>query len=453
MNLSLENQHEQKSKDNNAQVKEQKLQERLEAKFKPKPFSERWKWVRLAALLVSYTTNSFSLITGSAAFTYFVYLQFHAVASPILVLSIGALLGIILGTCLELLKRGTSSNFFKAGFAENTWRWQNIIGLLFLTGISIGLSFWMSIQIPSILQPTSNLKVEPQLESIAAIDQRYEQMISEKQNAIQELKKKKVSHWRYNKLENAVTELQQAQLEERKAAQERNEKKRLQAMDDTRLLQLKQDELNMNHGSILGYVTILCELFFLLAMCYLEHYDWRSLLERMSFKREKASTTEDPPNQENETNEPNQVPEEVQEEIAHQRTIIQGFRKFSNDVETTPNYPIQEPPLEEQKTPTMNTTPDKLKQPVITGKKQAETALVLGYVTHKNERTGELEQLNEKQISARVRTYGQRVNEIIHKIEKDPTQDNYDTLHRRLVKMKYWSQKLGELYQNRSKSA
>lgn len=463
MKISLENQHREKSAANNAEMSEQKLQQRLEQKYRPRPYSERWSKARLAALFISFAGNSFSFLTGAAALTFFAYLQFKHLAPVWLILMFSGILSVLLAGCLELLKRNSSANLFRIGFAENAWSISNGLGLLGFMAVSIGLSFWMSTQIPNLISPAPNLPTA-QLESIEAIDQRYQEAIKVKQDAIDEFKKKGTSHWRYNGLENAITELEQAQIEERKAAIERNEQKQA-ALDKANAKRLEAHQnKNDNNASLLGYVTIASELFFLFSMVYVEWYDWKCLLERIEVQariQDKEAQILTPKEEEtiNTEDKPTEVTKEIiKEEQPQQRTIIQGFIKQANGVDLKPKI---DPDLSPQTSETVqeqvktNNTMKTLPKLVNTSDFSTETVsgnssetVVVGVIQHINERTGEEEELTQKEVSKRLNTYCKRVNATLEELKncEDPHKKNRlkETLTRRTRKLKYWKGKLSQ---------
>ncbi|MCH2045973.1 MAG: hypothetical protein MK212_17795 [Saprospiraceae bacterium] len=469
MKLSLENQHREKSQTNNAEMSEQKLQERLEQKYKPRPYSERWSKVRLSALFISFCSNSFSFWTGAAALTYFVYLQFGQFLPLLLILILGGGLSLIIAGCLEVLKRSSSSNLLRIGLAEKSWSGSNVFGLVLLVGVSIGLSFWMSRQLPNLLNVAPTAPVA-QLESIEALDARYQKMIDEKQTSINEFKKKGTSHWRYNKIENAIHALEQAHISERKAAIERNEIKLQQVAQAHQEALANHQNENTQNANILGYITIASELVFLLTMFYVEWYDWQCLLERVQVQAkiqyknptltETAITEETVEETKVETEDP---PKEViQEEQAQQRTIIQGFMKQGNKGVKVDLEPKLDPDLTPQTLETnqdFNTNTNTMKtsrmlvntsdfsKETVSGNSPTTTS-VLGVIEHKNERTGEVEELTQKEVTKRLRTYYKRVNATLEQLKEclDPQKKIRlkETLTRRTQKLKYWKEKLSQ---------
>jgi hypothetical protein len=276
MKLFLKDAHFERQKGNSMQIFELNLTRRLEDKYQPRSYAERWKGVRMAALITSYLFNVYSFATGAAAVFLFIFAAFLSLPWWLnLLISIGA--GCAFAFILEVFKRKTAAETFSRGYSTGSWSVSGLAGMAALTALSIFLSFFAAVSFPrsTTPPPAAHTPDETHYGSFEdAIKYRKEQAAAIKQQRQWQGRIGNKDQEEINKLNAQVAKIEADYLAHRQAARHAADQKTQQA--------LKDYETNMSKMELLaGWVTVATELFFLLCFLYIERYDWKAALERI----------------------------------------------------------------------------------------------------------------------------------------------------------------------------
>ncbi|MCP4439867.1 MAG: hypothetical protein GY810_13060, partial [Aureispira sp.] len=266
----LQNPHLEKIQNSEQEIENIKFTKLLQVKYQKRSYSEIWKLTYRCSLALSYLANSFSLLTGSFAISFFLFLQFENLfPKPITWLLIGVL-ALSIAFILELLKRSTSSNFFETGFSEKKWKLRVGTMVLLLSSFSIGLSFYGSTCLPLISQQA------PPLHNLDSLEANYAQAITLKQLAIQDAAKNRRKDGSLrSQAQKTITiltkDISSLEQERRNRFQE--------AKQENESLLSSYHALTLSYGYLLGYMSILFELIFIACFYYVERYLWYAYLE------------------------------------------------------------------------------------------------------------------------------------------------------------------------------
>ena len=274
MKIILKNDHKDREKKNEMQVFELSLTKRLEDKYAPRSYAERWRAVRLAALLSSYLFNAYSFVTGAAAI---IMLGLMAIGYNTIAIAFVSAAAVGLAMILEIFKRKTAGETFAQGYSTKNWSISGILGTLGITAISIALSFAASYFTPEV---TTAAPTRPKIDT--SQEQIFTEAIKHKKEQAAAIKKQR--EWKgrignedqreINKLNTQVAQLEADLLAHRAGAE--------QKADEKHRAELSEHYNNIDRNQyILGAVTIVTELLFIICFLYMEHYDWKSTLERL----------------------------------------------------------------------------------------------------------------------------------------------------------------------------
>lgn len=239
------------------------LFERLQDKYRVKPFYLRYKSLRQVALMSSYGVNVFSAAT---AFTcVFVFLNTLLQNSVIAgLLTIGFL------TVLELFKRLMIPDFVKNILQFRRVNWLKGLAIVLLMLFSVTLSYFGARESVTLFTPKVTLT------DVESPKQDTKSRIATLENRLTDIRK--TQSWRGKltpkgqKSYNRVTE-QIAQIES-DMLQNTN---RIIAQNDE-LLVKHADKTNIN-AHIFGLLTLILDFSLILLLAFSEYYDYRSLAE------------------------------------------------------------------------------------------------------------------------------------------------------------------------------
>lgn len=241
---------------------ESNLATKLEEKFAPKPYRQRYKPFRFLGLLSSYILNVFSCITASA----FVYFFLESLLDNIYISSSITFIFLIIA---ESAKRSSSSRIIIDYFVYKTWNIPFIIFSLALIAMSIVFSYNGSQTIilkysspPDLIDEEKEIGY--QFAMITDINQQIALARETKYNGTTT----RTSQKTIDKLTDQLSILQNELSQTKANIQERN------------------NALIREHESILGnkalymaLFTSVLELLFLVCIWYLQYYDYRTYIE------------------------------------------------------------------------------------------------------------------------------------------------------------------------------
>jgi len=269
------------------QRNEAALTARLSKKYREKSYSETWSTTYRATSYASYVFNAFSFMTGAFAIFSFLYVNILFLPKTIAaVISIG--LSIFVAVVVEVMKRNTTSNFFTKKIFCGEFKPSYFFSMLLLCSLSIGLSFYGSTKVPVTVTQAPQAPT-PILQDLQSIEADYNGQISNLQKQIDDIRED-APRWKgvltgdsqetINSLMVKIAALQDQKNEATAAARAHN-LQATTAAQDKHEQQLVQHKSKMEGlGSVLGYISLCTELFFLLCFLIMETYLDRCALER-----------------------------------------------------------------------------------------------------------------------------------------------------------------------------
>lgn len=244
------------------QFQNDRLTERLQKKFTPKPYHVRFNLLRIVALISSYVFNLFSGLTASVLVLFFTY-QVSGYWIPSLIVTV---LFLVL---LEISKRITTTTIFKDALVYKKMNFGLCAVALILIGISILFSYNGSKYAIKEFTPPPALV---NLDSLTApIDQRITNLEQQREDA------------RNTKYRGVTTSSSQRTVETLTQQIATLENERMVLITKTRNKNENKEKTHDEHiqlnGSHFALVTGFLELLFLLCTFYLEYFDFRSFVE------------------------------------------------------------------------------------------------------------------------------------------------------------------------------
>lgn len=241
------------------------LAHRLEEKYQEKPFFERYKNLRLATLLLSYTLNLFSIATALSFVLFFVLSLFNNVyfALGISLLSL---------SFIELLKRNFLPIFFKRGYQFGFKKTSLFVvfGSLVLIAASANLSYFGA------SKTVQQLSSAPALLDLEQINQEHLGRITALETKQTEIKKSQ--SWKgtltkrgqssFQTIENRITTIEEERLLALAEAKKYN----------ANLVATHQTDTN-KQAQVFALLTLSLDLSLILCFWFLEFYDYRSFTE------------------------------------------------------------------------------------------------------------------------------------------------------------------------------
>lgn len=243
-------------------LQETALFQKLQEKFTPLPYYQKYKGIKWIALIASYLFNLFSGITASTLVYFFLLnLTGNWVVSTIWTVTF---IGLI-----ELAKRKTNGIFFKDSLQFGKLSYSLLaIGLLLLS-LSVSFSYFGSKQLiqkfttppPPILNDTLTIPLNTQ---ITAIDSQIQAA-------------------RATKWKGTTTTASQRTIEtlsnQKLVLQQRLYAIENQTDQSNKTITEKHEQSTTIKSEYFAAVTFLLELLFILCAYYLEYYDYRSFAE------------------------------------------------------------------------------------------------------------------------------------------------------------------------------
>jgi hypothetical protein len=260
--------------------------QRLQKKYQPRPFEERYRALYYISLIGSYVCNLISVLTAA---TFLNFIILGAVAElPYPSLIAGALTGGSL-FALEYTIRSLFSTSVGLSLllGMNSERAGSLLVVVLCSALSVFFSFKGGYKLPEALS-TPPAYEEPSLESLEALESRYRGLIEEKEEKLQDYK----TNGRYRAsngeiaynvkqklipaLEQEKSRLQAELLQRLEEARGRNEAARAKAEAtwEGELLSYEQD--NNRKGASLGNLAIGLQLLLYLLLFFCEFYDYRT---------------------------------------------------------------------------------------------------------------------------------------------------------------------------------
>ncbi len=346
MSLKTSNQFDTLVNDYSHQHENKQLVERLQEKYKEKPLHVRLKTTRSATLAYSYLANSVSFLTGFFLISYFLSNGLSNHIGKFTSILIASIVGLLAMSFIEYLKRSSNDSFYISVFRYKAFKILPFIGILVTTGASVALSYYGGLEIPSTTNTPPKLK-EINLISIDDVKKEHSTIINEikkEQKNYFENNKKRNSFggWRlssslmptYNKFNERIIAAEKERTNQINLTNKSNQEQKQQAIIELEKATQKHKTLTAKQSNVLGYLVLIFEVGFLLAMWFLHWLDWKTyvLLLAMDSINDKPTTTPPTPKSEkgeqapqntvitsNNTSNTNQVKQ-------HPYIIIEGYK-------------------------------------------------------------------------------------------------------------------------------
>jgi hypothetical protein len=251
----------------------ERLFDRLGNKFTPKPYWKQYKALRSVVLGVSYLLNILSAVTAAAL----VYFFLMGMVGNMIV---SAIITAVALFALEFTKRETSERLFVNVFQFGMYSRGLIGATLLLTALSVVSSYFGAQKVvqagtpPPVLLDTDT-ETKALNNQLVAIDA--------------QIKTAQRQTWRgkitapamatIDRLTRTRNDVVSATLHERERIKSKND-----------ATEANHTEGTTNNANRFALFTLLCEVLFLVCMCYCEYYDYRSFVEQCS----EAETTNTP---------------------------------------------------------------------------------------------------------------------------------------------------------------
>lgn len=389
---------------------------RLQKKYQPRPFEERYRVPYFLSLIGSFACNIFSVLTA-ATFLYFLILG--AVAElPYPSLIAGAITGAFLFG-LEYIIRSlfSSSVGLSLLLGWNTERAGSLLVVFLLSALSVFFSFKGGYRLPEALS-TPPAMVEPPLESLEALESRYSGLIAEKEEKLQDYKTNDRYRTRsgsiaYNvkqklipALEQEKSRLQAELLQRLEEARGRNERATSKAEATWKGELLSYEEENKQQGASLGALAIALQLFLYLFLFFCEFYDYRTAKQYATWEGEPTPYFTD------EERAP-ATKQSLQEPSPTLSKKLNGSRKgLSQEGAPTASLTASRPIGYKQY---QGQAKDKLEQPLTAPGVRTVTVVKQDRKTiaHTNPKTGEVKHYTLSQVNNFVKVYEKRLQEAI----------------------------------------
>lgn len=240
----------------------QRLFKRLQEKHRAKAFWEEHRKMYLSVLGVSFVFNLLSALTASALVYTFALNLTNSI-------SVSVIITAIVLTALELLKRETASNLFHNWFQFRTFSPAMIGAVILLSVISTTASYFGAEK--TILSFTAPPQLKDYRSEVGSIEQNISSI--DEQIKAQSAKKTRSSQRTIERLSETKGKLTDELLRTRQKTDAENE----------RVQESHTNQTNLN-ASAFAYITLCCEICLLLALIYLQYYDYRSFSEYANSK-------------------------------------------------------------------------------------------------------------------------------------------------------------------------
>jgi len=256
---------------------DKRLFDRLQNKFKPKPFFQEYKVLRIVALVASYLCNALSAATAATLVYFFL---FGVIGSAIAAAALTAC-GLVV---LELSKRETSTRFFNALLQYGKFNAGLAAVILALSAASIASSYYGA-QV-AVVEFTPPAK----LESAEALTAPLQAQLSAIDQQIAEARKtqwKGTTTSRSQRTIDRLTRQKETLLAEVVRTRARTDQRNDQS-------ETKHQIKTTTNASQFAAFTLAAELIFLLCVWFLEFFDYRSFAEYCQHAPNETTRTPQP---------------------------------------------------------------------------------------------------------------------------------------------------------------
>ena len=255
---------------NQKQYKEDQFRQRIQKKFAPKDYRQRFREQYNVVRAITYPLQILMIATGLTGLTLLVgnmigyELSLSTLSKPIALFAVLISVALLIG--LEVAKRIFSEKSFELWFEQE--KIVQFAGVALLMGISIGLSFYGSVHI---VKATGGGNID--LVNIEAIHDHYKPLIAQSMGNLDGFKNRKGEF--YHKYSDQV-DAEQALLTTLRT--EYQSKLNSAETNNAGLTASTLSALNQKAFTI-GYVSIICELLFLICIGWKEKYEFNCSLD------------------------------------------------------------------------------------------------------------------------------------------------------------------------------
>lgn len=272
-----------KSAEEKERIAAERMTEKLQERYRKRPYSIRWAPVEPICNIASWTLTGYSFFINSFAIAFGIYIHYQSTLSII----VGLVLGLVLGTCIEAIKRLCNYNFWHGGISEGDWSKGNAGGMVISTLASVALAFWGGLNLPE-LTTSAPIAAAPLLEDISSIERNYDFQIETLNKQITDFDKS-APRWKgmlnrenskqLGDLNKQLTELMQSKNTAVSDAQYRNRQKEVDAADGHKAETLLYNEYKAETGWLFAIIAVIVELLMPLPFWAKERYFFNSALE------------------------------------------------------------------------------------------------------------------------------------------------------------------------------
>jgi hypothetical protein len=422
-----------------------KQAQRLQKKYQPRPFEERYKVFYYLSLIFSFACNLFSVLTA-ATFLYFLILgAVGELPYPSLIAG-GITAAFLFGLEFIIRQLFSTSVGLSLLLGWNGERAGSLLLVFLLSALSVFFSFKGGYRLPEALS-TPPAYEEPTLEPLEALEGRYGVLIAEKEEKLQDYKTNDRYRTRsgsiaYNvkqklipALEQEKSRLQAELLQRLEEARGRNELATAKAESTWEGELFSYGEENEQQGASLGAMAIALQLFLYCFLFFCEYYDYRTAKQYATWEegpKRRALTDEE------------KWEEAPEEEELQKPSPIRSKHLNGNSRQPTQNGAptaslTASRPIGYKQYP--GTAKDKLEQAPTAPEVRTVTIVKQDRKTiaHTNLKTGEVKHYTLSQVNNFVKVYEKRLQEA--------------TTPQREETLAYWLSRKEELLQKLEKGA
>jgi hypothetical protein len=386
---------------------------RLQKKYQPRPFEERYKAPYYLSLIGSFVCNIFSVLTA-ATFLYFLILgAVGELPYPSIIAGVitgGFLFG------LEYIIRSlfSSSVGLSLLLGWNGERAGSLLVVFLLSALSVFFSFKGGYKLPEALSTPPAME-EPALESLEALESRYGGLIAEKEEKLQDYKtntryRTRSGQLAYNVKQKLIPalEIEQSRLQAElllrlEEARQRNTEKTSKAEQTWEGELLSYQSETEQQGASLGALAIALQLFLYCFLFFCEFYDYKTAKQYAIWEDEGPKR---PALQESEKWE--EAPTDNRSSLPKKKNgySLNGSQKGAPTASLTASRPIGFKQYQEQ-------APNKLEQALTASTVRTVTIVKQDRKTiaHTNPKTGEVKHYTLSQVNNFVKVYERRLQE------------------------------------------
>lgn len=259
---------------------------KLQAKFTPREFHQRFAVANMAALAVGYFCNLLSFLTESVAIGYLVYSSISFLGFT-LSMSMAVVFGVSIAIAIELIKRTLTGEVLKSAFQYKRFKAGMMLSALVIMSCSAVASWYGAKQLPEITQeiPSAPPSAQAKTDSVRAF---YQGLIAKAEKDHDDFKKQhsnrdgKIYYKDSDadaKMAQNVLDLRNKMLDAIKQEESKTDSINKIVSDEYRLTvsDLKQDSVSL--ALKLTVFAILVELLYVLVSVFCFWYDWKSYVE------------------------------------------------------------------------------------------------------------------------------------------------------------------------------